>query len=88
MSAHLYHLQTVTGLLTVSARVSPPSRTELPRKLMKIYVRAVLSPLRFGCPCFAALLGEPEHARWLTAPVTAVRQVQRRYVSAIHPRTW
>jgi GH15 family glucan-1,4-alpha-glucosidase len=29
--------------------------------------------------CFAALLGEPDHGRWLLAPVDPVRQVTRRY---------
>ncbi|MGB6354103.1 MAG: glycoside hydrolase family 15 protein [Steroidobacteraceae bacterium] len=29
--------------------------------------------------CFAALLGGPEHGRWLLAPVAQVRQVRRRY---------
>lgn len=29
--------------------------------------------------CFAALLGEPEHGRWLIAPTEDVRQVRRRY---------
>ena len=29
--------------------------------------------------CFAALLGTPEHGRWLVAPVGEVRQVRRRY---------
>jgi GH15 family glucan-1,4-alpha-glucosidase len=29
--------------------------------------------------CFAALLGGPEHGRWLLAPVAPVRQVRRRY---------
>src|SRR6476661_451112 len=29
--------------------------------------------------CFAALLGEPRHGRWLIAPVGGVRQVRRRY---------
>jgi len=29
--------------------------------------------------CFAALLGEPEHGRWLLAPATPVRQHSRRY---------
>ena len=29
--------------------------------------------------CFAALLGGPEHGRWLIAPSTAVRRVVRRY---------
>jgi GH15 family glucan-1,4-alpha-glucosidase len=30
-------------------------------------------------PCFAALLGTPEHGRWLIAPSEPVRSVQRRY---------
>jgi GH15 family glucan-1,4-alpha-glucosidase len=29
--------------------------------------------------CFAALLGGPEHGRWLLAPVAPVRQLRRRY---------
>ncbi len=29
--------------------------------------------------CFAALLGTPEHGRWLLAPATDVREVRRRY---------
>jgi GH15 family glucan-1,4-alpha-glucosidase len=29
--------------------------------------------------CFAALLGGPEHGRWLLAPVAPVRQVRRKY---------
>jgi GH15 family glucan-1,4-alpha-glucosidase len=29
--------------------------------------------------CFAALLGEPDHGRWLLAPTTRVRQSSRRY---------
>jgi len=29
--------------------------------------------------CFAALLGKPEHGRWLLAPAGAVRRCQRRY---------
>src|SRR5690606_10924560 len=29
--------------------------------------------------CFAALLGTPEHGRWLLAPSTDVRDVRRRY---------
>lgn len=29
--------------------------------------------------CFAALLGEPRHGRWLMAPAGAVRSTQRRY---------
>jgi len=29
--------------------------------------------------CFAALLGEPRHGRWLLAPVGAVQRTQRRY---------
>ena len=29
--------------------------------------------------CFAALLGEPGHGRWLIAPATEVRDVRRRY---------
>jgi GH15 family glucan-1,4-alpha-glucosidase len=29
--------------------------------------------------CFAALLGTPEHGRWLLTPVAEVRQVRRRY---------
>jgi len=35
---------------------------------------------RFDSPaCFAALLGEPRHGRWLVAPCAAVRSVSRRY---------
>ena len=35
---------------------------------------------RFDSPaCFAALLGGPEHGRWLLAPYGEVRQVRRRY---------
>jgi len=35
---------------------------------------------RFDSPaCFAALLGGPEHGRWLVAPVAPVRRVERRY---------
>src|SRR6266550_9237150 len=29
--------------------------------------------------CFAALLGEPDHGRWLLAPATPVRRSSRRY---------
>ena len=29
--------------------------------------------------CFAALLGDPEHGRWLLAPAAPVRQVRRKY---------
>ncbi len=29
--------------------------------------------------CFAALLGEPEHGRWLLAPATETRRIERRY---------
>ena len=29
--------------------------------------------------CFAALLGEPEHGRWLLAPATESRRIERRY---------
>jgi GH15 family glucan-1,4-alpha-glucosidase len=29
--------------------------------------------------CFAALLGEPDHGRWLLAPGTRVRRSYRRY---------
>ena len=29
--------------------------------------------------CFAALLGEPDHGRWLLAPATVTRRQQRRY---------
>jgi len=29
--------------------------------------------------CFAALLGTPEHGRWLLAPAGSVRKVDRRY---------
>jgi GH15 family glucan-1,4-alpha-glucosidase len=31
--------------------------------------------------CFAALLGGPEHGRWLLAPKPAVKSVQRRYLN-------
>ncbi len=35
---------------------------------------------RFDSPaCFAALLGSPEHGRWLLAPDGAIRSVRRRY---------
>ena len=35
---------------------------------------------RFDAPaCFAALLGEAEHGRWIIAPAGGVRRVQRRY---------
>ncbi len=35
---------------------------------------------RFDSPaCFAALLGTPEHGRWLLAPAAPVREVHRRY---------
>jgi GH15 family glucan-1,4-alpha-glucosidase len=35
---------------------------------------------RFDSPaCFAALLGTPEHGRWLLAPAAPVRAVRRRY---------
>jgi GH15 family glucan-1,4-alpha-glucosidase len=35
---------------------------------------------RFDSPaCFAALLGEPEHGRWLLAPAVAPLQTERRY---------
>jgi GH15 family glucan-1,4-alpha-glucosidase len=35
---------------------------------------------RFDSPaCFAALLGTPEHGRWLIAPATIVRATRRRY---------
>jgi hypothetical protein len=30
-------------------------------------------------PCFAALLGGPEHGRWQIAPDAAVQRTQRRY---------
>ena len=29
--------------------------------------------------CFAALLGTPDHGRWLLAPAAEVKQVRRRY---------
>src|SRR5438477_3918711 len=32
--------------------------------------------------CFAALLGEPEHGRWLIAPADAFRRVDRRYLNS------
>src|SRR3984885_3608547 len=35
---------------------------------------------RFDSPaCFAALLGTPEHGRWLLTPAAPIRGVQRRY---------
>src|SRR5215471_19958601 len=35
---------------------------------------------RFDSPaCFTALLGTPEHGRWLIAPADPVRAVRRRY---------
>src|SRR5436190_1428426 len=35
---------------------------------------------RFDSPaCFAALLGEPKHGRWLIAPAGGVRSVRRAY---------
>jgi GH15 family glucan-1,4-alpha-glucosidase len=35
---------------------------------------------RFDSPaCFAALLGRPEHGRWLLAPSSEIRRVSRRY---------
>ena len=35
---------------------------------------------RFDSPaCFAALLGTPEHGRWLLSPTGGVRRVRRRY---------
>jgi GH15 family glucan-1,4-alpha-glucosidase len=35
---------------------------------------------RFDSPaCFAALLGEPEHGRWLIAPVDPTARIERRY---------
>src|SRR5713101_3468072 len=35
---------------------------------------------RFDAPaCFAALLGKPEHGRWLLAPTDGYRAVRRRY---------
>ncbi|HKP62042.1 MAG TPA: glycoside hydrolase family 15 protein [Polyangiales bacterium] len=38
-------------------------------------------PARFdGAACFAALLGTPEHGRWLIAPCAPVRAVRRRYM--------
>ncbi|HLL88083.1 MAG TPA: glycoside hydrolase family 15 protein [Tepidisphaeraceae bacterium] len=36
---------------------------------------------RFDSPaCFAALLGTPDHGRWLLAPAVEVRRVRRRYL--------
>jgi GH15 family glucan-1,4-alpha-glucosidase len=36
---------------------------------------------RFDSPaCFAALLGEPEHGRWLIAPSDPDHRVERRYL--------
>jgi len=38
---------------------------------------------RFDSPaCFAALLGEPEHGRWVIAPVSLSYRVQRRYLDS------
>src|ERR1700730_1074959 len=38
-------------------------------------------PPRFDCgACFAALLGEPGHGRWLIGPVEPAVQVERRYL--------
>jgi GH15 family glucan-1,4-alpha-glucosidase len=35
---------------------------------------------RFDSPaCFAALLGDPEHGRWLLTPAVEIRDIQRRY---------
>lgn len=35
---------------------------------------------RFDSPaCFAALLGTPEHGRWLLSPTGDIRRVHRRY---------
>jgi GH15 family glucan-1,4-alpha-glucosidase len=35
---------------------------------------------RFDSPaCFAALLGTPEHGRWLISPVSGVKRIRRRY---------
>jgi GH15 family glucan-1,4-alpha-glucosidase len=35
---------------------------------------------RFDSPaCFAALLGKPEHGRWLIAPTAAAKSIRRRY---------
>ena len=36
-------------------------------------------PVSIQATCFAALLGTPEHGRWLIAPVGGVRKVNRRY---------
>ena len=36
---------------------------------------------RFDSPaCFAALLGEPEHGRWLIAPADPNHRIERRYL--------
>src|SRR5260221_14325837 len=36
---------------------------------------------RFDSPaCFAALLGQPEHGRWLIAPADSSHRVERRYL--------
>jgi len=36
---------------------------------------------RFDSPsCFAALLGEPEHGRWLIAPADPKHRIERRYL--------
>jgi GH15 family glucan-1,4-alpha-glucosidase len=38
---------------------------------------------RFDSPaCFAALLGEPEHGRWLIAPADSSCRVERRYIDS------
>jgi GH15 family glucan-1,4-alpha-glucosidase len=38
---------------------------------------------RFDSPaCFAALLGDPEHGRWVIAPVDVSARVERRYIDA------
>ncbi len=37
---------------------------------------------RFDCAaCFAALLGEAEHGRWLLAPMATIKSVRRQYVN-------
>ena len=33
-----------------------------------------------SCACFAALLGNPDHGRWLLAPVSETAAIRRRYV--------
>ena len=42
---------------------------------------ALPAALRLGEACFAALLGGPEHGRWLLAPEDPACRISRRYVS-------